>query len=445
MSLIMDALKKAQQTRPKESQRTPFSKNLSPQYKKSLKSFGKRWIIIGPVLACLVIAVFFFLKPTSPTLNTKPVGSVTLIEKKNPLQAIEEIPQDSAKEMASPELIETPQVILTPFKETLSPNSIEGPKDILNQPGETLSTELIERPKGQLSAFQKEKVTSGREAPLKDQNVKDQRGESLKKQVGQEKKVKKVYTDGKIISAAKKVSENEKNLVKNDFNTTHLDSLKEEALSKPPGIAIEEKDHPVISEAIHYFNLGVSSYNEREALKAIQAYQKATELNPDYVEAYNNLGIIYQELGDLDKAFEAFQKAVGINPQYEKAYNNLGILLLSKDRFEEAAEAFQKALAINPNNDESLINLGVLFTRIGQLEKGIEAYQKALAINPHRGETHYNIGLLYEEMGKVDLAVDHYQTFIQLSLKTNPVLVSKVKSHLNYLLKVKNNQEDSRG
>jgi tetratricopeptide (TPR) repeat protein len=73
------------------------------------------------------------------------------------------------------------------------------------------------------------------------------------------------------------------------------------------------------------------------------------------------------------------------------------------------------------------------------LDKGIEAYQRALTLNPHRGETHYNIGLLYEEMGKIDLAIDHYRTFIQLSLKTNPVLSSKVKSHLNYLLEVKDN------
>jgi type IV pilus biogenesis/stability protein PilW len=426
MSLIMDALKRAQQLRPKESQRTPFFKNPPPKDRKSLTSFGKRWIVIGPVLACLVIAVFVFLKPTPPTLTTKPVQAVASIEKKPPLQSVEEIPQEPAKEMVSPELIKGPQEILN------------SPEEVLSQSKKTPSPELIEGPKGQSSSFQKEKAIPGMEA-----SAKEKKEEPLKKQVGQEKKVKKANTESKSVSAAKKVRESKKNLSKKDFNTTHLGSLKEEALSKPPEIAKEEKDHPIISEAIHYFNLGVSFYNERETSKSIQAYQKATELNPAYVEAYNNLGIIYQELGDLDRALEDFQKAIEINPQYEKAYNNLGILLLSKDRFEEATEAFQKALAINPNNDESLINLGVLFRKQGQWDKGIEAYQKALAVNPHRGETHYNIGLLYEEMGKVGLAVDHYQTFIQLSLKTYPVLASKVKSHLNYLLKVKNNREDS--
>ena len=95
------------------------------------------------------------------------------------------------------------------------------------------------------------------------------------------------------------------------------------------------------------------------------------------------------------------------------------------------------ALAINANNIESLINLGTLFKKQGQVGKAIECYQKALTINPLHGEAHYNIGLLYEQLENVELATSHYQTFINLSSKTHPDLVSKVQRRLNYLMATK--------
>jgi tetratricopeptide (TPR) repeat protein len=217
-----------------------------------------------------------------------------------------------------------------------------------------------------------------------------------------------------------------------------LAAQKEE--TPPKSVGVEQnggKGGTLASDVLNYFNSGVTFYNQKEYSKAIQAYQKVIELDPTYVEAYNNLGIIYQMMGDVDRAFGACQKATEINPRYQKAYNNLGILLLLKGRYEEALEAFQKALAINPNNIESHINLGILFMKKGQSDEAIESYQKALAINPLHRETHYNIALLYEQLENFELAISHYQQFIQLSSKSHSELVSRVRRHLNALMKAK--------
>jgi superkiller protein 3 len=406
MSLIMDALKRAQQLRLKESKGTPFFKNSPSKNSGNRTGLGKRWIVIGAILSSLVIVVFVFLRTLSTPLTSKPERTVALIEKKVPLPVVEKKPPEPLKEIAIPESVEGP-------KETLSPKSIEGPKDILSQ----------------------SKGLQEGKAPLAiEPSIVKKKEEPPKKQVPEKKKVREV----KLSTPRTK----EKVLIPVEQVKPSLPaSLKEEALSKPTETEREEtKDRPITAEAIHHFNLAVSLSNQRETLRAIQAYQKAIELNPAYVEAYNNLGIIYQEAGDLDRALQVYRKATEINPQYEKAYNNLGILLLLKGRLEEATEAFQKALTINPNNVESLINLGVLFRKQGQSDRGIEFYQKALVINPLRGETHYNIGLLYDEIENVELAVDHYQKFIQLSSKTYPVLASKVQHRVSDLLKVRNSR-----
>ena len=45
-------------------------------------------------------------------------------------------------------------------------------------------------------------------------------------------------------------------------------------------------------------------------------YQKALEINPNYMEAHSNLGVALFQKGQLDEAIAQYQKALEINPNY---------------------------------------------------------------------------------------------------------------------------------
>ncbi len=420
MSLIIDALKKAQQLRMKEVKGVPFSQYPPTREKRSnLMSFVKRWMVIGTGLAALIVLLLLFCWPAPPPALKSDQTFMRIKKKPSRLAAVqksEEPPRetlgketlgsskDLSKEVPGPSkgIASLPKE--TPSKDILSPSkgltkeTTGPPKEALNLPKETLHKEPLGLPKGQ---------ERKRETP---------------KQAEEKKAIPVKPQTGAVAKAGPSIKT--------------PPAEREEVRIKEEG----EKSRVPTPEVLTHFNLGVSFFNQREMAKAVQAYQKAIALDPTYVEAYNNLGITYQELGDSTLAFEAYQKSIEINPQYEKGHNNLGILLYQKGREEEAIEAFQKALAINPNNVESHINLGILFKKRGQWDKGIESYKKALAINPLRGETHYNIALLYEQLGRAGLAIDHYRRFIQLSSSTYPDLVSKVQSHLCTLTSDKNDK-----
>jgi len=209
-----------------------------------------------------------------------------------------------------------------------------------------------------------------------------------------------------------------------------------EAVSSPKSLGIAQvggKEHSTAREVLTHFNRGVHFSQQRDFARAIQAYEKVIELEPNYVEAYNNLAIVYQEMGDWENARLTYQKSIELNPRYEKAHNNLGILLCLQERYEESIEAFQKALVINPRNLESYINLGILYKKTAQMDKAVACYQKALHINPLHPEAHYNIALLHEQLGNWALAIGHYQQFIHLSAENRSDLVSMVKRHLDDL------------
>ena len=91
--------------------------------------------------------------------------------------------------------------------------------------------------------------------------------------------------------------------------------------------------------------------------KAINSYEKAIELNPNYPEAYNNLGNILQELGDSNEAKKCLEKAIELNPNYGTAYNNLGNVLQELGDSNEGKICFEKAIKLNPNFIAAIWNL----------------------------------------------------------------------------------------
>ena len=69
----------------------------------------------------------------------------------------------------------------------------------------------------------------------------------------------------------------------------------------------------------------ISLQEQGKLEEAIEAYNKALAIKPDYAEAYNNMGVTLKEQGKLEEAIEAYNKALAIKPDYAEAYNNMGI------------------------------------------------------------------------------------------------------------------------
>ena len=61
--------------------------------------------------------------------------------------------------------------------------------------------------------------------------------------------------------------------------------------------------------------------------KAINDYNKAIDLNPDYVSAYNNRGTAYFSLGEFEKAIEEYDKAIELDPNNSYAIKFKKIIL----------------------------------------------------------------------------------------------------------------------
>ena len=60
--------------------------------------------------------------------------------------------------------------------------------------------------------------------------------------------------------------------------------------------------------------LGVALCSQGKLQEAVQVYDRAIQLNPDYAEAHSNLGVALQELGKLEDAEASNRKAKALKP-----------------------------------------------------------------------------------------------------------------------------------
>ncbi len=77
------------------------------------------------------------------------------------------------------------------------------------------------------------------------------------------------------------------------------------------------------AQAMNWFNLGVT---EKAADKKIAAYQKAVELDPQFVEALYNLGLAYKQQQDYRSAAQYLLKAYQARPAQTKSDTRFQIL-----------------------------------------------------------------------------------------------------------------------
>ncbi|MEI7868264.1 MAG: tetratricopeptide repeat protein [Candidatus Methylumidiphilus sp.] len=207
----------------------------------------------------------------------------------------------------------------------------------------------------------------------------------------------------------------------------------------------EKAEQPAKQGAEAYRNLGALAFldNTQEAL---QAYRRATQLDPDNADGWNQLGLILRRVGDMDAAIAAYNKALALGNQHldpkeiATASGNLGNVYQIRGNLDKAIEFYQKALQLDKglNDKEGMANdygsLGIVYQIHGDLDKAIEFYQRALKLNEGLGtkeveaSTYGNLGLVYQMRGDLEKAIEYFQK----ALKLNEDLVRKQGVAENY-------------
>lgn len=105
-----------------------------------------------------------------------------------------------------------------------------------------------------------------------------------------------------------------------------------------------------------------------DANAAIRCFDKALNLNPNYVEAWVRKGVTLLDIGEDYDAQVCLNKAVKLSPKSFKARYNRGKCLLKLKYYDEAILDFQQAVSIKPKHAASHEYLAEGYGAIGERE-----------------------------------------------------------------------------
>lgn len=114
-----------------------------------------------------------------------------------------------------------------------------------------------------------------------------------------------------------------------------------------------------------YFNLGVAYEQKEEFEKAIEAFNKSTQLKKDFADAYFSLGVVYEKL-----AYKILEKKQPILNVKKKIKLNNEEKEKVTDFLNKSIESFEQYIAVNPkaNDKDEVCN------KVTQLNEDIKEY-----------------------------------------------------------------------
>lgn len=148
--------------------------------------------------------------------------------------------------------------------------------------------------------------------------------------------------------------------------------------------------------------------------KAVEYYQRALAIDPNFLGALNNLGVAFERLGRHDQAIDCFRKVIAGRPDDAEVHYNLGSALRYTGLLKESVESYLRSIDLRPMVANTHVHLGLALMEMNRSREAIITFQSALKFEPALVEAHEYIGDAYRELAQRETAISWYQKTISL-------------------------------
>jgi adenylate cyclase len=181
-------------------------------------------------------------------------------------------------------------------------------------------------------------------------------------------------------------------------------------------------------QAYDYYLRGRSYYNamtKRGFTHALTLYQEAIERDPNYAPVFAGIADVYSFLFKYGggtpeiagRALDASQRAVELDPELAEAHTSRGLALSINNRHAEAEGEFERALQLKPSLYEAYYFYGRDCVSQGNPDKAARLFAHAVAINPDSYEAPQFLASAYHQSGHPQEAMDAYRRAVAAAEK----------------------------
>ncbi|HID43228.1 MAG TPA: tetratricopeptide repeat protein [Archaeoglobaceae archaeon] len=112
----------------------------------------------------------------------------------------------------------------------------------------------------------------------------------------------------------------------------------------------------MVSDAEKFVIKGIARNRDKKYSEAIESFDKAIDLDPEFALAMYNKGIVLDSIEKYEEALRWLDKALEVNSEYAEAWYNKGAILLELEKYEDALKCFKIFLDNAPPYLSSLVD-----------------------------------------------------------------------------------------
>lgn len=141
-----------------------------------------------------------------------------------------------------------------------------------------------------------------------------------------------------------------------------------------------------------YYEIGnVYYYAKQDQHKALESYLKAIQVRPGYLYVYSLVGSIYCKMGKLDLAEAYLQEAVLLETATPSTYHDLALVRIKQKRYREAIVQLKLVIKAAPAYVGAINNLAVCHHLLGEKEEAERVWNDGIKIDSNNYEIRENL------------------------------------------------------
>ncbi|TVU39421.1 hypothetical protein EJB05_12840, partial [Eragrostis curvula] len=151
-------------------------------------------------------------------------------------------------------------------------------------------------------------------------------------------------------------------------------------------------------------SLARSAYNRNDFYTSKTLWESALALNSLFPDGWFAYGTVAWKDKDLDKAVDAFSRSVQIDPENGEAWNNIACLHMIRGKSQAAVQAFREAVKFKRNSWEIWENYSKVALDTGNIRLTLEALKMVLNLSSNK---RFNVDILDKVMTLLDKQPTH--------------------------------------
>ena len=180
------------------------------------------------------------------------------------------------------------------------------------------------------------------------------------------------------------------------------------------------------------YTKGTDAANKGDNKGAVEFFNQAIKLYPQFPQALSDLGMAYMKLFKYDKAAETYEELLKLGPADATAHLNYGIALNnlaaalktegktedSTKKFTQSEEQFRESLKLNGKSATAHYYLGITLISLRRYAEAQSELEAAVKIDANIALAHKYLGGLYmNDSSKKKEAADELEKYLQLDPK----------------------------